>query len=127
LKLDPRLPVVMGHGVQLRQVLLNLVINACDAMADVPPERRRLTIDSREMAEDVEVSIMDSGPGFPKEMLQRVFEPFRTTKAKGLGLGLTICRSIISMHGGRLVVANNEDKGAAVKFTLPAQQGTTYA
>ena len=125
-KLDPGLPVVEGHGVQLRQVLLNLVINACDAMADLPGERRQVTVESRRMADEVEVSITDRGPGFSKEMLQHVFEPFRTTKAKGLGLGLTICRSIVSMHGGRLVVANNQDVGATVKFTLPTKKGTEY-
>jgi C4-dicarboxylate-specific signal transduction histidine kinase len=124
LKLDPRLPVVKGHGVQLRQVLLNLVINACDAMADVPADTRRLTIESRTMAEEVEVSLTDSGAGFSGEMLQHVFEPFRTTKAKGLGLGLAICRSIISTHGGRLAVANNEGKGATLRFILPVQKET---
>jgi signal transduction histidine kinase len=126
LKLDPNLPLINGHGVQLRQVLLNLVINACDAMADMPENGRQLTIESRRMAQEVEVSLTDSGPGFSKEMLQHVFEPFQTTKAKGLGLGLTICQTIVRMHGGRLVVANNGDKGAIVRFTLSAKNGTAY-
>jgi len=120
LRLDPLLPTVRGHGVQLRQVVLNLVMNACDAMADVPADRRRLTIESRGLtADEVEVSVADSGPGFPDEMLSHAFEPFRTTKPKGLGLGLAICQSIISIHGGRVVAANNSDQGATVRFTLP--------
>ncbi len=122
-RLDPHLPPVKGHAVQLQQVVLNLVMNACDAMAGMAPGAARLTIESRRAAaEAVEVSITDSGPGFSKEMLQHVFEPFRTTKAKGLGLGLPICRSIISMHGGRLAAANNHGKGAILRFTLQAQK-----
>jgi PAS domain S-box-containing protein len=124
LLLDPLLPPVNGHGVQLRQVLLNLVINACDAMIDVPARQRQLTIESRRMSDrEVEVSVADSGPGFPDEMLLHAFEPFYTTKAKGLGLGLAICRSIIRTHGGRLFAANNGDGGATLRFTLPVQNG----
>jgi PAS domain S-box-containing protein len=122
LRLDPLLPPVKGHGVQLRQVLLNLVMNGCDAMSDPRVDRRELTIESRRMpaANEVEVSVTDSGPGFPEEMLRHAFEPFRTTKAKGLGLGLAICRSIIATHRGRLVAANNAGEGATLRFTLPA-------
>jgi PAS domain S-box-containing protein len=121
-RLDPLLPPVKGHGVQLQQVILNLVMNACDAMAQEPAENRKLLIESRRVtAQEVEVSVADTGPGFPDEMLQRGFEPFRTTKVKGLGLGLTICRSIITAHGGRMVAANNAEKGATVRFTLLAQ------
>jgi len=122
LRLDPRLPQVQGHGVQLRQVLLNLVMNACDAMSNMPADQRQLTIESkRATAREVEISVTDSGPGFPQEMLAHAFEPFQTTKAKGLGLGLAICRSIIRSHGGQLVAANNPDKGATLRFTMPAQ------
>jgi signal transduction histidine kinase len=120
LRLDPLLPPVQGHGVQLRQVVLNLAMNACDAMSDVPSDRRMLTIESRRVTAGVEVSVADCGSGFPEEMLGRAFEPFHTTKAKGLGLGLAICGSIIGAHGGRLAAANNRDKGATVKFILPA-------
>jgi two-component system sensor kinase FixL len=74
------------------------------------------------MAEEVEVSLTDSGPGFSEEMLRNGFEPFHTTKANGLGLGLTISRSIISMHGGCLALANNGNKGATVRFSLPTQR-----
>jgi len=127
LRLDPQLPPVSGHGVQLRQVLLNLVMNACDAMSDVPPDQRQLTIESRRVAaEEVEVSVTDSGTGFPNDMLQHVFEPFQTTKANGLGLGLAICRSIIKTHGGRLFAANNTEKGATLRFILPVQNGVGH-
>jgi PAS domain S-box-containing protein len=125
MRLDPLLPLVLGRGIQLRQVLLNLVINACDAMSEMPAELRQLTIESRRVTtHEVEVSVMDAGPGFPEEILRHAFEPFRTTKSKGLGLGLAICRSIIAMHGGRLVVVNNDSKGAMVRLTLPARNGT---
>jgi len=122
LRLDPLLPPVKAHGVQLRQVLLNLVLNACDAMSDVTAEQRQLTIESRRLnAEEVEVSVTDNGPGFPEEILQHLFEPFHTTKPKGLGLGLAICRSIIAAHGGRLVAANEKGRGATLRLTMPAQ------
>jgi PAS domain S-box-containing protein len=124
LRLDPLLPSVRGHGVQLRQALLNLVMNACDAMAERPATQRTLTIESRSLATggEVELSVADTGPGFPEEMLRRPFEPFRTTKAKGLGLGLAICRTIITAHEGGLVVMNNGKTGATIKFTLPAER-----
>ena len=122
LRLDPNLPPVYGHAVQLQQVVLNLVINARDAMSEEPVDQRKLTIESKRVAgNEVEISVIDTGPGFSEEMFLNAFEPFRTTKAKGLGLGLAICRSIITAHGGRFVVANNGDKGAAIRFTLPAQ------
>src|SRR5204863_7226995 len=106
LRLDPQLPRVQGDGVQLRQVLLNLVVNARDAMSDVPPDRRQLTIESkRATAGEVEICVSDSGPGFPVEVLARLFEPFQTTKANGVGLGLVICCSILRSHGGRLTAA----------------------
>ena len=101
LQLDPLLPTVKGHDVQLRQVVLNLVTNACDAMSGIPPDRRKLTVRSRRLTPNqVEVSVADCGPGFPEEMLQHQFEPFRTTKSDGLGLGLAICKSIVAAHAG---------------------------
>jgi two-component system, LuxR family, sensor kinase FixL len=122
LRLDPLLPLVYGHAVQLQQVVLNLVMNARDAMSEEPVDQRKLTIESKRLAgNEVEISVVDTGPGFSEEMFLNAFEPFRTTKAKGLGLGLAICRSIITAHGGRFVVANNGDKGAAIRFTLPVQ------
>jgi C4-dicarboxylate-specific signal transduction histidine kinase len=101
-------------------VLLNLVMNACDAMSDGTANQRLLTIQSRCVAaEEVEISVADNGPGFSEEMLQHLFEPFHTTKPKGLGLGLAICRSIVAAHGGRLVAANEKGRGATLRLTLP--------
>jgi two-component system sensor kinase FixL len=123
LRLDPQLPPVTGHAVQLRQVILNLVLNACEAMVDTPADRRTLAIETkRVMPEEVQVSVADNGPGFSDEMLRRACEPFNTTKANGLGLGLAISRSIITAHGGQLIAANNTDKGATVTLTLPAHK-----
>jgi PAS domain S-box-containing protein len=124
LRLDPHLPLVNGHGVQLRQAILNLVLNACDAMADGTTGQRTLTIESKRGATDgeVEISVADTGHGFAEEMLREPFEPFRTTKANGLGLGLAICRSIITAHEGRMVATNNGGNGATVKLLLPGEK-----
>jgi PAS domain S-box-containing protein len=122
-RLDPQLPFVKGHGVQLRQVLLNLLMNACEAMAEVPAHHRELIIQSNRGAKDmVEVSVSDGGPGFSEEMLRHLFEPFQTTKSRGLGLGLAISRSIILSHGGSLTAANNSNGGARLCFTLPSHR-----
>jgi C4-dicarboxylate-specific signal transduction histidine kinase len=113
------LPLVQADRVQLQQVLLNLIVNACDAMNANPPSDRRLTISSELVdAEHVQAAVTDIGPGFTPEVLERIFEPFRTTKPKGLGLGLPICRSIINAHGGQLFVENGKERGATVRFVL---------
>jgi C4-dicarboxylate-specific signal transduction histidine kinase len=123
LRLDPTLPLANCHAVQLRQVVLNLVMNGWESMAEVPAGQRKLTIESRRAAAgEIEVSVSDTGCGFSEEMLRQPFESFRTTKAKGLGLGLAICRSIITTHEGRLELANNTRGGATVKFTLPVNK-----
>jgi PAS domain S-box-containing protein len=122
LRLGSQLPRVMAQGVQLRQVLLNLVMNACDAMSDVTAGQRLLTIEtSRSNGNEVEVLVADNGPGFSDEILQHLFEPFHTTKPKGLGLGLAICRSIIEAHGGELVAGNTNGRGATLKISLPTR------
>jgi PAS domain S-box-containing protein len=121
LRLDPLLPPVTAHSVQLRQVLLNLVMNACDAMSEVTAEQRQLTIESRHITtKEVEVLVADNGPGFSDGILEHLFEPFHTTKPKGLGLGLAICQSIVAAHGGRMLAANVNGRGAMVRLTLPA-------
>jgi PAS domain S-box-containing protein len=113
---------VQSDRVQLQQVVLNLVMNAVEAMSSV--EARQLSIDTEQnTAGDILVSVRDSGPGVDSEQLDRVFQPFYTTKASGVGMGLSICRSIIGAHGGRLwAEANKEGRGAVFKFTLPAAQ-----
>jgi PAS domain S-box-containing protein len=123
-ELAATLPSVLGDRVQLQQVLLNLVINACDAMSDCdPPDRRISVTTATDKDTTVRISISDCGHGIPPEQMDRLFEPFYTTKAQGLGLGLTICRSIVAAHGGRLWAENNPKRGAKFCMSLPASRG----
>ena len=101
--------VINGDQVLLQQVLVNLVMNAMDAMAETPPARRHVTISSDVRAADVDVSVRDTGPGLPAQVLGTLFTPFVTTKAHGLGIGLTIVRSIVDAHGGTIVARNNPE------------------
>jgi len=117
------LPAVSGDRNQLQQVLLNLVINGCDAMDGWEKDRRLLVRTGATAQGDVEVSVADHGTGIPSADLERIFEPFVTTKARGMGLGLAICRSIVEAHGGRLWATNNADRGATLHCELPAQRG----
>ena len=119
-ELKTNLPNVTGDRVQLQQVLLNLIMNAVEAMADVKDRPRNLLIQSNVNAtDDVIVSIRDSGTGVDPQHLNQVFEAFFTTKAEGVGMGLSISRSIIEAHGGRLSVIANDGPGATFQFTLP--------
>ena len=121
-ELAPELPTVNGDRVQLQQVLLNLVMNACDAMAGRDGAGRLLCVSTRwTEGEGVRVSVRDNGLGIPAGSLERVFEPFFTTKPHGLGLGLAVCRSILSAHGGGLSAENHPGGGAVFHFTLPVQ------
>ncbi len=111
---------VRGDRIQLQQVLLNLVINAADAMSANPQGERRLTIaTAADIAGQVRVSVVDQGHGIPEDRLCRLFEPFFTTKEHGLGLGLSISRTIVAAHSGRLWAENNLGRGAALHLTLP--------
>jgi signal transduction histidine kinase len=114
---------VEGDRVQLQQVVLNLILNAVEAMSTVEEGARQLSI-STEQCEtgEIRVAVCDSGPGIDPQHLQRVFEPFYTTKASGVGMGLSICQSIIDGHGGRLWAEANEPRGTIFHFTLPAAQ-----
>jgi PAS domain S-box-containing protein len=115
------LPDVSGDPIQLQQVLLNLVINACDAMNGKPPGECLLAIQASTSADgSLELAVIDRGVGIPEGELDRVFEPFRTTKVDGLGLGLPICRSIVAMHGGRIWAAHNAGPGVTFHVSLPA-------
>ncbi len=121
-KLAPNLPMVTGDHVQLQQVLLNLVVNACDAMAGCHTSERRLLIRTKieNASGTITVSVTDCGCGIPKENEEQLFEPFFTTKEKGMGLGLSVCRTIIAAHRGKLWATNNADGGATFYFSLPA-------
>jgi signal transduction histidine kinase len=116
------LPSVLGDRVQLQQVLLNLIINAVEAMSSITDRARVLTVRSewREGPETVAVTVRDSGIGVDPRRAERLFDAFFTTKTEGMGMGLSICRNIVSAHGGRLSSANNDDHGATFEFTLPA-------
>jgi len=111
-------PLVLGDRVELQQVVLNLVVNACDAMSDTRPGER-LVVVSTMMGSDARIEVRDSGSGIAPETLARIFEPFVTTKREGLGLGLAICRSIVTAHGGHLSAANNPERGATFTVSLP--------
>jgi len=111
---------VQGDRVQLQQVLLNLILNAIEAMRDIAEGERELLISTRNEPDGVSVEVRDSGPGFAPAALERVFEAFYTTKPGGLGLGLSICRSIIEAHNGRLWASPNVPRGAIFCFTAPA-------
>src|SRR6266478_5939012 len=117
------LPRVQGDRVELQQVLLNLIINAIEAMRDVGEEERELLISTRNEPNGVSVEVRDSGPGFAPAVLERVFEAFYSTKPSGMGLGLSICRSIIEAHNGRLWASPNVPRGAIFGFIAPAHPG----
>jgi PAS domain S-box-containing protein len=123
LELAPDLPPVRGDRIQLQQVLLNLLLNAMDAMTDVASNARRITVRVQAAGPQVEVAVSDTGPGIPEDKLARVFDPFFTTKPTGLGMGLAISRGIIEAHRGRLRAGRNEAGGATFTLTLPVVEG----
>jgi PAS domain S-box-containing protein len=121
-RLAPSLPLVLGDRVQLQQVVLNLVLNACDAMDETSPRERTLTLETTADDELVDVAISDCGVGIPVNQLAAVFEPFVTFRAQGLGLGLAISRSIVISHGGRITAENNHDRGVTLRCRFPISQ-----
>jgi two-component system, LuxR family, sensor kinase FixL len=120
--LAPDLPLIKGQRVQLQQVILNLIVNACEAMAGISQKNRELFLTTQMVVDkSVLVCVTDRGPGVPRQDLERVFHTFFTTKTNGLGLGLSVGRLIITSHGGRLwVTASSTGPGACFCFTLPA-------
>jgi C4-dicarboxylate-specific signal transduction histidine kinase len=112
---------VQGDRVQLQQVLVNLILNAVEAMSSIEDGTRELSIRTEQsQTGGILVAVHDSGPGVDPVNLERVFEPFYTTKISGIGMGLSICQTIINGHGGRLWMSANEPRGAVFQFTLPA-------
>ncbi|MGR8951164.1 MAG: ATP-binding protein [Gammaproteobacteria bacterium] len=125
--LEKELPSVLGDRVQIQQVMLNLFINACEAMSQISKNKCRLLVRTEQPAADkVMVSVVDQGPGIPSDCMERIFEPFFTTKSHGMGLGLPICRTIITAHGGQLWAVNNTPGGTVFHFTLPIYQGKAH-
>jgi len=121
----PGLPSVQGDRVQLQQVLLNLIQNGMDAIGAEDGRARTVTVTARRSARDtLEISVVDSGSGIPAGDEQQVFDPFFTTKKAGIGLGLSISRSIVEAHGGHLRGENNPAGGATFRFTLPVARGS---
>jgi signal transduction histidine kinase len=117
------LPLVPADRVQLQQVIMNLIVNAVEAMSSVGDGSRELTIASgKDDANAVFVEVQDTGPGIDPADLDRLFQSFYTTKPDGIGMGLAISRSIIEAHGGRLSAASNQPHGALFCFTLPAEE-----
>ena len=119
---DSRLPSVRGDRVQLQQVVLNLLLNGAEAMKNCRPNDCLLTVrTAHDGPENVVVSIQDCGIGLVQENLAQLFIPFYTTKADGMGIGLSIARSIVESHSGRLWATNNPDRGATFSFSLPVE------
>jgi PAS domain S-box-containing protein len=120
LELASELPLVLGDRIQLQQVIINLAMNGMEAMAPVADRARELEIRSRRETDQVLVAVQDSGVGIDPEHVDRLFNAFFTTKPSGMGMGLSICRSIIEAHRGKLWASRNADAGATFQFTLPA-------
>lgn len=116
-------PEIQADPILLQQVLLNLLRNAMDAMAATPPERREIRVSTANGAGQVTVRIADRGCGLAPEVRERVFDPFFTTRAEGMGMGLAICRSIVEFHGGRVWAEENPGGGAVFTFTIPVEGG----
>jgi C4-dicarboxylate-specific signal transduction histidine kinase len=113
------LPLVMGDRVQLQQVILNLVLNASDAMSDVDDRPRRLVIRTEREDDRARLTVQDVGVGIEPYGVEKLFEPFYTTKGGGMGIGLSVSRSIIESHHGRLWATLNDGPGAAFSFSIP--------
>src|SRR5437588_6756419 len=119
----PALPMVLGDRIQLHQVIINLMMNGIEAMQSVTDRPRELVIRSRQdETHQVLVSVTDCGVGISAENADRLFNAFFTTKSGGMGMGLSICRSIVEAHGGRLSASGNEGPGATFQFVLPVHE-----
>jgi C4-dicarboxylate-specific signal transduction histidine kinase len=112
------IPSAMTDRVQLQQVLLNLIVNACDAMESLPQEDRKLTLTTQIAENEILIGVLDCGIGLPDDV-ETLFQPFHTTKAHGLGMGLSICRTLVTSHGGRLWAEPRAERGTAFYVALP--------
>ena len=118
--MELNLPPIFENEVEIKQVLLNLILNACDVMLNVAPQQRRLVIvTSSDDSKNIMVTVRDTGTGINETELECIFDQFYTTKHEGLGMGLSISQRIMPAHGGRIWASNNSDGGAMFSFTLP--------
>jgi PAS domain S-box-containing protein len=122
-RFDDDIPVIEGDRVQLQQVILNLIMNAVEAMSGMAEQAREIFISTANAGAGVHVEVRDTGPGLPPDTVAQLFDAFYTTKPNGLGLGLSICRSIVEAHGGLLRASNNVPHGAVFRFTLTDRPG----
>jgi signal transduction histidine kinase len=124
-ELPKGLPLIRGDRIQMQQIVLNLIMNAVEAMSDISKGSRDLLISTaKDISNGVLVAVRDSGPGLNPESLERLFDPFYTTKPGGMGMGLSICRSIMEAHGGRVWATANVTQGATFHLSLPAYEVT---
>jgi signal transduction histidine kinase len=119
--ITPNVLRILGDRIQLQQVILNLVVNGIDAMKDTLSENRVIRIRTLSVGKFAELSVSDCGPGIPEDKIKEVFEPFFTSKAEGMGMGLSIARTIVEVHNGR-IWAENEPGGASFRIRLPLVQ-----
>jgi len=116
---------VNADRIQLQQVIINLMINAMDAMADMSGPDREMSVYTARIDKFAQVTVSDSGPGIPEDQRKRIFEPFFTTKAQGMGMGLSIARTIVQSHHGRIWAENRHGGGAVLRFSLPLMRGAS--
>jgi signal transduction histidine kinase len=124
LELAPQLPPVLGDRIQLQQVIINLMVNGIQSISAAAGPRK-LVVGSEQSADGTVVTVRDSGTGIDTEVADRLFDAFFSTKPSGMGMGLSICRSIIEAHGGRIWAANNDGPGATFRFLLPFDDAAT--
>ena len=110
---------ILGDRIQLQQVILNLVMNGIEAMKDAPNEKRIISVRTSRVDKFAELSVSDRGPGIPEDKLKEVFEPFYTSKAEGMGMGLSIARTIVEAHNGLISARNRDRGGASFRIRLP--------
>jgi signal transduction histidine kinase len=123
LRLWPLPLTILGDPVELRQLILNLLLNAMDAVTHTGPASRTVSVESELTAAGaVHVSVQDSGDGVPKDAAAHIFEPFYTTKSNGMGMGLSIAKSIVESHHGSIWLANSAHRGARFEFALPSHE-----
>ena len=117
--ITPETLPILGDRIQLQQVILNLVVNGIDAMKDAPSENRIISIQTSRVENFAQLSVSDRGSGIPEDKLKAVFEPFFTSKAEGMGMGLSIARTIVEAHHGQISAKNRDHGGAAFRVRLP--------